>query len=223
MYAQEGSSSPLWHLWTKNNVSPVFIAPLSYLRKVVENFPAEEDVVLAVLEKSDPSQCKPRIGCQSCSLVAKSFFASCVGRGLSNIRYRRETASQTHTLWLIIGTGATEIFPLLGRNYWGQQGGHSKWVVQIPKLTFRLRPSPFPSLSTVVTHLLTGNLDGNIFRYSNRKYAKIQPLLIWKFCEGPVLSGSKLCICLRGREKEQMTWKLLKLWHMYKVIFLLIK
>lgn len=45
--------------------------------------------------------------------------------------------------------------------------------VQILRLNFRLCHSQFPSLFTVATHLLKGNLDGDIFRYSNRKYVKI--------------------------------------------------
>lgn len=84
-------------------------------------------------------------------------------------------------------------------------GRTSRQGVQIPKLNFRLCLRQLPPVFTLVDHLLKGNLNGNIFRYLNRKYAPIQPLLICKFCEGLVLPGSKLCICLSRREKEQMT------------------
>lgn len=84
-------------------------------------------------------------------------------------------------------------------------GRASRQGVQIPKLNFRVCLRQLPPVFTVVHHLLKGNLNGNIFRYLNRKYAPIQPLLICKFCEGPVLPGSKLCICLSRRGKEQMT------------------
>lgn len=84
-------------------------------------------------------------------------------------------------------------------------GRASRQGVQIPKLNFRLCLRQLPPLFTVVDHLLKGNLNMNIFRYLTRKYAQIQPLLICKFCEGPILPGSKLCICLSRRGKEQMT------------------
>lgn len=54
----------------------------------------------------------------------------------------------------------------------------SRGGVQILRLNFRFCYSQFPSLFTMVTHLLKENMDGNIFRYPNRKYVKIQALLI---------------------------------------------
>lgn len=84
-------------------------------------------------------------------------------------------------------------------------GRASRQGVQIPRLNFRLCLRQLPPLFTVVHHLLKENLNGNIFRYLTRKYAQIQLLLICRFCEGPILPGSKLCICLSRRGKEQMT------------------
>lgn len=82
-------------------------------------------------------------------------------------------------------------------------GRASRQGVQIPKLNFRLCFRQLLPVFAVVNHLLKGNLNGYIFRYLNRKYAPIQPLMICKFCEGPVLPGNKLCICLSRRGKNR--------------------